>query len=414
MTPAGSFLPYGRQTIEDDDIAAVGAVLRSDYLTTGPMVDRFETAFAAHVDARFAVSCSSGTAGLHMAMLALGLGAGDAVIVPALTFLATANAVRFTGAEAVFADVSPETGLMSAEHLDAAIAEARRRGLTVKAVAPVHFAGQAVELAPFKAVLDRVDLGDVAIVEDACHAIGTRSREGARDHAVGDCHASAMAVFSLHPVKLIAMGEGGVVTTADPTLNDRLRLARNHGMTRNPHDFANRALAFDADGAANPWYYEMHEPGYNYRASAIHCALGLSQIGKLERFAARRTALVARYDKRLAPLASVVWPLGRREGCRPAWHLYVIRVDFAALGMTRAATMRALADKGIGTQVHYLPLHLQPYYAQRYGAYALPGAERLYREMLSIPLFPAMSDADADRVVDGIAAIVGDKAGRQS
>jgi dTDP-4-amino-4,6-dideoxygalactose transaminase len=184
-------------------------------------------------------------------------------------------------------------------------------------------------------------------------------------------------------------------------------------MIHNPPDFINRALGFDADGTANPWYYEMHKLGYNYRASAIHCALGLSQLAKLERFAARRAELVARYDERLAPLAPVVRPLGRRDDCRPAWHLYVIRVDFAMLGMSRAAMMRAMADKGIGTQVHYLPLHLQPYYSELYGTRAMPGAEKLYGEILSIPLFPAMSDADVDVVVDSIAAIVREKSRRR-
>ncbi len=398
------FLPYGRHSVDDDDVAAVAEVLRSDWLTGGPVVERFEAAFAERVGARFAVACSSATAGLHMATLALGIGPGRAVLVPALTFLATANAARFVNAEVAFADVDPESGLMGPEHLAPALAEAKRQGLTVCAVAPVHYAGQAVDVAALRRALDEAGLADVAIVEDASHAIGTDLRGGGR---VGDCADSAMTVFSLHPVKTIAMGEGGLVTTNDAALAVRLRRARNHGMVREPENYTDKALGFDADGTPNPWYYEMQEIGCNYRASAIHCALGLSQLGKLDQFVARRRALAARYDRLLAPLAPLVEPLGRQEACDPAWHLYVARIDFATIGKSRAAAMRALAARGVGSQVHYLPLHLQPYYRRRYGEQSLPGAEALYGQMLSLPLFPAMAESDVDRVVDALREVVG-------
>jgi UDP-4-amino-4,6-dideoxy-N-acetyl-beta-L-altrosamine transaminase len=401
-----TFLPYGRHTIEDDDIAAVASVLRSDFLTTGPIVDAFEAAFTERVGARFAVACSNGTAGLHIAALALGLGAGDAVIVPAITFLATANGPRYVGAEAVFSDVDPDTGLMTPAHLATALEEAERRGLRVRSVFPVHLAGQAVDTGALRALLDARRYRDVSIVEDACHAIGTRSAASGTA-VVGDCSNSRMAVFSLHPVKTVAMGEGGVVTTNDPDMDLRLRRARNHGMVREPSQFRNRELAFDADGSANPWYYEVHEPGFNYRASAIHCGLGLSQLAKLDRFMARRRELIDRYDAQIRSLAPRVLPLGRVSGCEPAWHLCVVRIDFDAVGKSRAAVMRALHARGIGTQVHYMPLHMQPYYRERYGATRLPNAEALYARILSLPLFPSMTDDDVGRVVSALAQAIG-------
>ena len=401
-----AFLAYGRHTIEDDDIAAVANVLRSEFLTTGPVVEEFESRISERVDARYAVACSSGTAGLHMAAIALELAPGDAVIVPTLTFLATANAARYVGAEVVFADVDAETGLLTPVQLGAALDEAERRGMRIRGVFPVHFAGQAAEMRALRQALDARGYGDASLVEDACHAIGTRMNAPERT-VIGGCANSQMAVFSLHPVKTVAMGEGGVVTTNDADLAAKLRRARNHGLVREPSQFKNRELAFDRDGTPNPWYYEMHEPGFNYRASAIHCGLGLNQLAKLDRFVARRRELVARYDDRLRTLAPRIVPLGRVAGCEPAWHLYVARIDFEGIGKSRGLVMRALLEQGIGTQVHYMPLHLHPYYQGRYGRVAFANAEALYTTMLSLPLFPAMADADVDRVVSALSDIVG-------
>ena len=393
-TPA---LPYGRHCIDSEDIAAVVEVLRGDWLTTGPKVAAFEEAFAGCVGARFAVACSSGTAGLHLAMLARGLGEGDVVIVPSMTFLATANAVRYVGAEVVFADVDADTGLLDEPGLAAAVT---RGGSTAKAVVPVHMNGQSVDMAMVAAVAR--DRG-LAVIEDACHAIGAVARYGDdHDVPVGACRHSDMAVFSLHPVKLVAMGEGGVVTTNDEHLYERVRRLRNHGIERDPARLANRALGFGDRGAVNPWYYEMSEPGFNYRASDIHCALGLSQLGKLDRFLARRRALAALYDRALAPLAPLVWPVPRVANCGSGWHLYVVLIEFDAVGVDRATLMHDLRARGIGTQVHYIPVHYQPYYRQRYGNTSLPGADSYYARCLSLPLFPAMRDEDVDRVVDSL------------
>jgi UDP-4-amino-4,6-dideoxy-N-acetyl-beta-L-altrosamine transaminase len=393
-------LPYGRPVLDEDDVAAVSAVLRGEYLTTGPAVPAFEAAFAAAVGAPHAVACSSGTAALHMAALALWLREGEAMVVPSLTFLATANAARFVGAEVVFADVDPDTGLLGAAELE----EALRRGRRVRAVAPVHLNGQSAEMPAIRALAAAHEL---VVMEDACHALGADCADETGSRVpVGACASAELAIFSTHPVKAIATGEGGIVTARDPQLARRLARLRNHGMVRAAEEFRHRDLAFAADGSANPWYYEMHEPGFNYRASDIHCALGLSQLKKLAGYVERRRALAARYDAVLAGLAPVLRPVPRVPWSRSAFHLYAVLIDFAAAGIGRAALMRALAAKGVGSQVHYLPVHRQPYYRDRYGALDLPGADRYYARVLSLPLFPAMADSDVERVADALAAAI--------
>ncbi len=385
-----SFLPYGRQTVDEADVAAVVDVLRGDWLTTGPAIEAFETDFAAATGAVHAVACANGTAALHLAALALGLGPDDRVVVPAVTFLATANAARYVGAEVVFADVDPDTGLMTPDMLSAAL---DRADGTVRAVFPVHLAGQCEDIDALGKIA--ADVGAV-MVEDACHGIGGRDRAGRR---VGSCAIGAMATFSLHPVKTIAAGEGGVVTTNDDDIATMLRRLRNHGMVRS--DFRVLDQAFDPAGQPNPWYYEMPEPGFNYRMSDIHAALARSQLSKLDAFVDRRRALVELYDSLMAPLAPAIRPSARTEGAT-AWHLYVALIDFKALGIDRATVMRRLADQDVGTQVHYLPLNRQPYYIDRYGTQSMPGADGWYDRALSLPLFPAMADADVHRVVSAL------------
>jgi UDP-4-amino-4,6-dideoxy-N-acetyl-beta-L-altrosamine transaminase len=399
VTPA--FLPYGRQLIEEDDIAAVTAALRADYLTTGPTVEAFERAFAKHVGAAHAVACSSGTAALHLAAIALGLGAGDWLIVPSMTFLATANAARFVGAEVEFADVDADTGLLTEATLSEAIERARRAGRKLKAVSVVHLAGRT---APMAAIAARA--GELPVMEDACHALGTTYDDAGSRARVGDGRHGTLAAFSFHPVKTIAVGEGGMITTNDAGLAARMRLARNHGMTRDPDAFRERAAATSAQGKINPWYYEMHEPGYNYRLPDILCALGLSQLAKLDRFSARRRALAACYDAALAPLAPLVRTVPPVAGCNPVLHLYVVLIDFAGLGITREQVMTELRARGIGTQVHYIPVHRQPYYRSRYGEIALPGADAYYARALSLPLFPSMADDDVTRVTQALAEVL--------
>jgi UDP-4-amino-4,6-dideoxy-N-acetyl-beta-L-altrosamine transaminase len=395
------YLPYGRQVIEADDIAAVTTALQSDFLTTGPYVRRFEEALAKAVQSEHAVVCANGTAALHMAARALKLGPCTKIIVPAVTFLATASAPHLNGADIVFADVDPETGLMRPQDLAAAIARAGK----VDAVFNVHLNGQCGALEEIAAI---ARAHGAKIVDDACHALGTTYvADDGRVSAIGSNAFSDLTVFSFHPVKTIAMGEGGAVTTNDPIVAKRLERARGHGMTRDAGDFENPSDAFDAEGSQNPWYYELVEPEFNWRANDIQCALGLSQLGKLGRFVARRRALAARYDLELSALAPLVKPLARTRPCLPAWHLYVARIDFEAAGISRAQLMRAIAADGIGTQVHYFPVHRQPYYAKRYDTPRLPGADRYYERAISLPLFASMTDDDVSRVVDSLARRLG-------
>lgn len=389
------FLPYGRQTIEDDDLAAVADALRDDFLTTGPRVEAFEQAFAASCGARHAVACNSGTAALHLAVLAAGLSEGDTAIVPAMTFLATANAVRMTGAEVVFADVDPATGLLTEATLRDALHRANAAGRKARAVLPVHLNGQICDMAALRAVAE-----DLVVIEDACHALGVAGA-GATAH-------SAMACFSTHPVKAIATGEGGVVATADESLATRMRELRSHGMTRDPSAFENSALAFDG-GEPNPWYYEMPELGWNYRMPDLLCALGISQLNKLPRFFQRRQEIAALYDRLLAPLKPRLVPVPH-DGRPHGWHLYAVAIDFEALGITRRRFMQALRGQSVGSQVHYIPVHRQPYYRRRYGEIALPGADAYYARCLSIPIFPSMSDAEVHRVAAALAVLVEGKA----
>ena len=389
------FLPYGRQCIEDDDIEAVVAALRGEYLTTGPLVERFEQDLASITGAREAIACSNGTSALYLAACALGLGKGHTVIVPAITFVATASAPHLLGTEIVFCDVDPETGLMRARDLEAALAKLPNG--RADAVFAVHYAGQSCDMESIAAV---ARARGMKIVEDAAHALGTAwmNEDGALNPIGANVH-SDLTIFSFHPVKTIAMGEGGAITANDPSLIARLKRARNHGVTRRPSEFVRGDAAFDASGVPHPWYYELEAPGFNFRISDINCALGASQLAKLDRFVAKRRGLVAAYDELLRPFAPLVRPLKRDSRSLTAWHIYPVRIDFGRARLSRADLMRALAAEGIGTQVHYIPVHRQPYYAARYGVQNLPGADAYYAATLSLPLFPAMNGEDAARVV---------------
>jgi UDP-4-amino-4,6-dideoxy-N-acetyl-beta-L-altrosamine transaminase len=396
MTSA-PFLPYGRHVIDEDDILAVSNALRSDWLTTGPAVEEFEQALARTVGAQHAVVCNSGTAALYLAAKATRLEPGEAVIVPAITFAATASACVLAGLEVVFADVDPQTGLTGVEHA----AEALARGGSkqhVRAILPVHLGGRVGDPAALHKFASENDL---LIIEDACHAIGTSYGNGSVE--VGGCHHSLAACFSFHPVKSLAMGEGGAITTNSAELADCARLLRNHGMSRDPETFDNQELAFGANGTVNPWYYEIDEISHNMRASDINCALGASQLRKLRRHIDARRKLIERYRRCLSGLAPTVQFISSSPGSNPGWHLCAVLVEFDALGVDRGTVMRRLRERGIGTQVHYIPVSRQPFYRRRYGDIVLDGAESYYRRTLTLPLFPTMTDADVDRVVDSFA-----------
>ena len=399
------FVPYGKQYVDEADIAAVVDVLKSDYLTTGPMVDKFEAAFAETVGAGFAIACVNGTAALHLAAMGLALGPNEYAVVPAVTFLSTANAARFTGAEVIFADVDPVTGLMRPSDFLAAIARAPVRP---KSVFPVHLGGPCCDMPAIRKIAEQYG---VDIVEDACHSLGTTGRLDGANFRIGDCRWSAMAVFSTHPVKMLTTGEGGIVTTNDPLLASRIRLLRNHGMTRDVDELVVREQAF-ADGKVPfRWYYEMDDIGYNYRLTDLQCALGISQLKKLGRFVKRRRELVAKYARLLkeAAIPGVVL-ITADDRFEIGWHLFRVQIDFAKAGLDRQTLMTRMAQLGIGSQVHYMPLYRQPYYAKRYGTMRLPGAEAYYERTLSLPLYFEMADSDVDRVVATLSEAMGKSA----
>lgn len=385
MSDHASFLPYGRQSIDEDDIAAVVRVLRSDWLTQGPEVEAFERDLAAAVGASHVVAFSHGTAALFAACFAAGIGPGDEVVTSPLTFAASANCARYLGARPVFADVEPVAGTLDPEALERAI------GPRTRAVIPVHYAGQPARLAEIRAIAEKRGL---VVIEDAAHALGATYR----GRPIGAGTFSDMTMFSFHPVKHVTTGEGGAIATNDAALAERLRLFRSHGITSDP-----ARLRRPSPGR---WYVEQVALGHNFRLTDIQCALGRSQLRRLGAFVARRRALAARYDAALAG-SRRVRPLGRLGESEHAFHLYVVRVDFA--GTSRARVMDALRARGIGTQVHYIPVHTHPFYEDDgWTRGACPVAEGLYEEILSLPLFPAMVDEDVDRVVAALFEVLGE------
>lgn len=387
-------IPYGRHYVDEDDVRAVSEVLRGELLTQGPKAAEFERLVADYVGARHAVSVANGTAALHLACLAAGLGPGDTLVTSPNTFLASANCALYVGARPVFADIDPETLNLDPQTLQAAFATETG----IKVVVPVHFAGLPCDME----AIERIARAHGAfIIEDACHALGATYSDGSR---VGNCQRSDMTVFSFHPVKLIAAGEGGIITTNDDALYRKLLLLRNHGMTRIESELTETAQAFES-GVANPWYYEMHDLGYNYRITDMQCALAISQFAKLPRFVERRREIATRYDDALWGLPAIGLPQrGERE--RSANHLYVTRMDFGKLGVTRGEVMLELREQGIGSQVHYIPIPYQPYYRKHgLGSGSWPHAERYYQEALTIPLYFGMSDDDVAAVVAAVTRI---------
>lgn len=377
-------LPYGRQWLDEEDIAAVVEVLRSDWLTTGPKVEEFEQAFAESVGAREAVAVCSGTAALHAAMYALGVGPGDEVIVAAMTFAASANCVVFQGGIPVFADVDPDTLLLDPAQVEAKITP------RTKAIIAVDYAGQPCDYDALRAVADRHGL---ALVDDACHAVGG-SYKGRPVGTLADLN-----TFSFHPVKHLTTGEGGIVTTDDSLMAHQMRVFRNHGITT---DHRQR----DQLGS---WFYEMVGLGYNYRLNDIQCALGLSQLPKLAGWVERRQAIARCYDAAYAAI-SCVKPLGVQPDVSHSYHLYVVRIGTEALGIDRGAVFTALRAENIGVNVHYIPVHLHPYYRDRLGTEPgmCPVAEAAYERIISLPIFPLMNDDDVNDVVTAVRKVARD------
>lgn len=371
---SGSFVPYGRQVIDDDDVAAVVEVLRGDWLTTGPAVEAFERDFADVVGADHAVAVSNGTAALHLAMLAAGVGPGDEAIVASMTFAASANCVRYVGADVVFADVRDDTLTIDPEHIGPLISDRTR------AIVAVDYAGTPADLDPLLSIAEQHDL---VLVEDAAHAPGAMY---AGRPVGGIAH---LSTFSFHPVKHLTTGEGGMVTTDDPTLAARVRKLRNHGIET---DFRER----EEQGT---WAYDVAELGFNYRLPDINCALGRSQLAKLPAFLSRRRELAARYDDLLSGVPGVR-SLEVPDDRTPAWHLYPVRVVGDDVARLRRGVFQHLREHGIGVNVHYQPVHLHSYYtALGYGPGLCPVAEAAYDGLLSLPMWPGLLESDQDRVV---------------
>jgi len=366
-------LPYAHQTVDDRDVAAVEAALRSDWLTTGPRVPQFERELAAATGARHAIAFSSGTAALHGATAAAGLGPGDEAITTPMTFAATANAVLYVGAEPRFADVDPGTLLVEPEAVRAAVTGRTR------AILPVDYAGQPADYDSLRQIAAEAPGGPLTVIADASHSLGA-TIDGRSVGTLAD-----MTVLSLHPAKLLTTGEGGVVLTDRDDLAERLRRFRNHGIATER-------------SARKDWTYAMVELGYNYRLSDIGAALGSSQLARFDEFLARRRAIAARYVERLGGNDMLYLPVVRPHA-NPAWHFMFVQLRLDRLRVDRAAVYHALRAEGIGVNVHYIPVHRHPYYVERFPGVSMPVAEAAYERLLTIPLFPTMTDADVDDVV---------------
>jgi len=381
-----SAIPYGRQSISEEDIAAVTAVLRSDWLTQGPMIERFEQAVAQRCEAMHGVAVCNATAALHIACLALDLGPGDLLWTSPNTFVASANCARYCGADVDFVDIDPHTLNLSVPALATKLDIAKRAGRLPKILVPVAFAGQSCDMAAIQVLARRYGF---KVIEDASHAIGARYA----GQPVGSGAQADITVFSFHPVKIVTTGEGGLLTTKDAALAERLRRLRSHGITRDP--------GLLQDQAQGGWYYEQLELGFNYRMTDIQAALGLSQLERLVPFITRRRALVQRYRELLAEVP--VGLIGDQAGAESAWHLFPIRVD----GGQRAHVFAGMRAAGIGVNLHYIPVHLQPYYrALGFAPGDFPEAERYYAQALSLPLYADLSEAQQDRVVQTLATLL--------
>lgn len=365
------FIPYGRQSINEQDIEAVVNVLKSDYLTTGPKIAEFERKVADYTGAKYAVAIANGTAALHAACYAAGIGEGDEVITTPITFAASSNCVLYCGGTPVFADINPETYNISSVDIE------RKITSKTKAIIAVHFTGQPCEMEQIHEIADKHNL---IVIEDGAHALGAVYK-GKRVGALSD-----MTTFSFHPVKHITTGEGGMILTDNPKLYERLKLFRTHGITREKN------LLTKNDG---PWYYEQLDLGFNYRITDIQCALGTSQMDRLPEFLEKRKKIAERYNEAFAGNNQIQLPY-QKEGCDNAWHLYVIRVKNG----NRKEVFEKLRAAGIGVNVHYIPVYQHPYYRSHgYAQVICPNAEEYYKECISLPMYPDLKEEEQEYVI---------------
>ncbi|MBI5491359.1 MAG: UDP-4-amino-4,6-dideoxy-N-acetyl-beta-L-altrosamine transaminase [Deltaproteobacteria bacterium] len=386
-------ISYGRQTIDEDDIRAVISALRSDHLTQGPLCEEFEKAICGYTGARYAVACANGTAALHLACMAAGVGKGDSVITSPVTFLASANCAVYLGAAPLFADIDPLTFNISPDEVEKKL----KCNSNVKAIIPVHFAGLPADM---EAISKAARKRGIVIIEDACHALGALLRtDNGKWTRAGDCSHSDMTVFSFHPVKSITTGEGGAITTNDRKLYERLKTLRAHGVVKDPASFVN--------GTQAPWYYEMHSPGFNYRLSDVQCALGVSQMRKLDKFIERRRDLAALYSGLLSKYSFIKTQMVP-DGRLSAFHLFPVRIPFRDMGVSKKEWFSLMDDLGIRLQVHYIPLHLQPFFQNEFGYRKgdFPAAEELYSEEVSLPIYPLLTDEEAGFITEAIISTI--------
>ena len=384
-------IPYGKQTIDEDDIQAVVDVLKSDFLTQGPATPAFEKALADYAGAKHALAVNSATSALIIACRALELGPGDILWTSPITFVASANAGLHCGADIDFVDVEPDTANICVKAMAQKLEKAEQEGKLPKVVMPVHFAGQSCDMAGIAALAEQYGF---SVIEDASHAVGGQYR----NNYVGACEYSDITVYSFHPVKNLTTGEGGCSLTNDPKLAQSMDLWRSHGVTRNPE-----LMEGDSDG---PWYYQQVELGYNFRITDIQSALGHSQLRKLDDFVAKRRALAKRYDSLLEGLP--VTPLKDKPDAFSARHLYMVRVDQEACGRSRKEVFQSMRDQGIGVNVHYIPVHTQPYFKELgFKEGDFPEAESYYAEAITLPLFPLMTEEQQDQVVTALTLSLG-------
>jgi UDP-4-amino-4,6-dideoxy-N-acetyl-beta-L-altrosamine transaminase len=385
-----SLIPYGRQYIDDADIAAVSEVLRSDFLTQGPTVSKFEQAISSYCGVGHAVASNSATSSLHVACLALGVGKGDIVWTTPITFVASANCALYCGASIDFVDIDPATYNMSIDCLKEKLLASKKSGSLPKVVIPVHMCGQSCDMAGIHALSQEYGF---KVIEDASHAIGGRYRNG----PVGDCRYSDITVFSFHPVKIITTGEGGMATTNDHRLSKRMRMFGSHGITRDAQEMTSEPHG--------PWYYEQIELGFNYRMTDIQAALGLSQMRRLDEFVSQRHAIAARYDKLLSDI-NVVIPVQHPDSYS-GLHLYIVRMHSGAQAGAHRQVFESLRAYGIGVNVHYIPLHLQPYHRKLgFSAGDFPAAEEYYKRSITLPIFPALTETQQDTVVSRLKILI--------